>query len=133
VVPEQRSSGALRAAAVLIAVEALAALVFGALAATGIHRNRIVVGAGTALLMLGYGVLLAAAARGVWRGRRWSRAPVVAAQLIQIPVAWSFAGGQTTWLALLLAGVSIAILVCVLLPSSTAIFAGSSSKTSPER
>jgi hypothetical protein len=133
VVPEQQSSGALRAAAVLIAGEAVAALAFGALAAAGIHRNRIVVGAGTALLMLGYGALLAAAARGVWRGRRWSRAPVVAAQLIQIPVAWSFAGGQTTWLALLLAGVSIAILVCVLLPSSTAIFAASNSKAAPER
>jgi len=119
-------------AAVLLALEAAAAIVFGLVAATGIHRNRIVVGAGTAVLMVGYGALLGAAARGVWRGRRWSRGPTAATQLIQLPVAWSFVGGQTTWLALLLATASVVTLICLLLPSSTAIFADSSSTTAPE-
>ncbi len=117
----------------LLVTEALAALAFGLLAGADIHRNRIIVGAGTALLMLGYAVLLGAAARGVWRGRRWSRGPTIATQLIQLPVAWSFVGGQTTWLALLLAGVSITTLVCVLLPSSTAIFTAPGSETRSER
>jgi hypothetical protein len=130
---QYRTSQALRAAAVLLATEALAALGFGLLAGADIHRNRIIVGAGTAVLMLGYAVLLGTTARGVWRGRRWSRGPTIATQLIQLPVAWSFVGGQTTWLALLLAGVSITILVCVLLPSSTAIFTTPGSKTRSER
>jgi uncharacterized membrane protein (DUF2068 family) len=120
-------------AAVLLALEAVAAIGFGVLAATDIHRNRIVVGAGTAVFMVGYGVLLAAAARGVWRGRRWSRGPAVATQLIQLPVAWGFVGGQTTWLALLLMAMSLLTLICVFVPSSTAIFAASSSETAPER
>lgn len=116
-------------AAVLLAVEAAAAIVFGVLAATTMHRNRVVVGAGTAVLMVGYGALLASAARGVWRGRRWSRGPTIATQLIQLPVAWSFFGGQTTWLAMLLATMSVVTLVCLLVPSSTALFAGSSSES----
>ena len=129
----RRTGRPLTLAAVLLAAEAVAAISFGVIAATDIHRNRIVVGAGTAVLMVGYGALLAAAARGVWRGRRWSRGPTVATQLIQLPVAWSFIGGQTTWLALLLATASVVTLICLLLPSSTAIFAASNSTTAPER
>ena len=118
-------------AAVLLTVEAAAAIVFGVVAATNMHSNRVVVGAGTAVLMVGYGALLAAAAWGVWRGRRWSRGPTIATQLIHLPVAWSFVGGQTTWLALLLATMSVLTLICLLMPSSTALFAGSTPR-SPE-
>jgi hypothetical protein len=121
------TSHPLALAAVLIAVEAAAAIVFGILAAMSMHRTRIIVGAGTAVLMVGYGALLASAAWGLWRGRRWSRGPTIATQLIQLPVAWSFVGGQTTWLALLLGAVSIVALICLILPSSTAAFAGSPS------
>jgi uncharacterized membrane protein (DUF2068 family) len=112
-------------AAVLVAVEAAAAIVFGVSVAMSVHSNRVVVGAGTAVLMVGYGALLASAAWGLWRGRRWSRGPAIATQLIQLPVAWSFVGGQTTWLALLLATMSVLTLICLLMPSSTALFAGS--------
>jgi uncharacterized membrane protein (DUF2068 family) len=125
------SSRPLALAAVLVAVEAAAAIVFGVSAAMSMHRNRVVVGAGTAVLMAGYGALLASAAWGLWRGRRWSRGPTIATQLIQLPVAWSFVGGQTTWLALLLATVSVLTLICLLVPSSTAVFAGPTPR-SPE-
>jgi uncharacterized membrane protein (DUF2068 family) len=125
------SSRPLALAAVLVAVEAAAAIVFGASAAMSTHRNRVFVGAGTAVLMAGYGALLASAAWGLWRGRRWSRGPTIATQLIQLPVAWSFVGGQTTWLALLLGTVSVLTLICLLVPSSTAVFAGSAPR-SPE-
>jgi hypothetical protein len=114
-------------AAVLVAVESAAAIVFGVSAAMSMHLSRLVVGAGTAVLMVGYGALLAWAAWGLWRGRRWSRGPTIATQLIQLPVAWSFVGGQTTWLALLLATMSVLTLICLLVPSSTALFAGSAS------
>jgi len=118
-------------AAVLVAIEAAAAIVFGVSVAMSVHRNRVAVGAGTAVLMVGYGALLASAAWGLWRGRRWSRGPAIATQLIQLPVAWGFVGGQTTWLALLLATVSVLTLICLLVPSSTAVFAGSTPR-SPE-
>jgi uncharacterized membrane protein (DUF2068 family) len=121
------SSPPLALAAVLVAVEAAAAMVFGVSAAMSMQPNRLVVGAGTAVLMVGYGALLASAAWGLWRGRRWSRGPTIATQLIQLPVGWSFVGGQTTWLALLLATMSVLTLICLLMPSSTALFAGSAS------
>ena len=113
----------------LVAVEAAAAIVFGVSVAMSVHRNRFAVGAGTAVLMVGYGALLASAAWGLWRGRRWSRGPAIATQLIQLPVAWSFVGGQTTWLALLLGTVSVLTLICLLVPSSTAVFTDSAPRS----
>jgi hypothetical protein len=60
----------------------------------------------------------------VFRGRRWSRAPAIATQLIQLPIALSFRGGETTWFAVLLGAVSLTVIVCLLLPSSTRAFVG---------
>lgn len=107
-------------ATVLIALEGLAALVFGVLEVGEIRPFRAVVGIGVAILMIGYAVVLLAVARGVLRGRRWSRGPAVATQLILLPVAWSFRGGETTWVAVALAALAAAILVGVLHPRSTA-------------
>ncbi len=98
------------------------AVVFAAAQIAAANPNRPVVGIGTALLLVGFGALLFATASGVWRGRRWSRGPAVAMSLIQLPVASSFAGGDTWWVAAALAAMSIAVLVCLLLRSSTAIF-----------
>lgn len=86
------------------------------------RASRAVVGSGAAIILLAYAGLLAMVARGVLRGRRWSRAPAIATQLIQLPIAWSFRGGQTTWFALLLGVVSLTVIVCLLLPASTRAF-----------
>lgn len=109
-------------AAALLGVEALAALVFGSIALARIRITRAGVGAGVAIWMLGYGLLLLALARGVFRGRRWSRAPAIATQLILLPIAFSFRGEPTTWVAGAIAVVAVAILVGVLHPRSTAVF-----------
>ena len=109
-------------AAVLLAAEALAALVFGAIALTQIRISRAEVGAGVAIWMLGYGALLLAIARGVFLGRRWSRAPAIATQLILLPIAFSFRAAPTTWLAGAIAVVAVTILVGVLHPRSTEVF-----------
>jgi uncharacterized membrane protein (DUF2068 family) len=109
-------------AAVLLGTEALTALLFGGIALTQIRISRAVVGAGVAIWMLGYGLLLAALARGVFRGRRWSRAPAVATQLILLPIAFSFRAAPTTWVAAAIAVVAVAILVGVLHPRSTEVF-----------
>jgi uncharacterized membrane protein (DUF2068 family) len=108
--------------AVLLAVEALAALVFGGIALTQIRISRAEVGAGVAIWMLGYGVLLLAIARGVFLGRRWSRAPAIATQLILLPIAFSFRTAPTTVVAGAIAVVAVTILVGVLHPRSTEVF-----------
>lgn len=115
---------ALALAAGLLFVIGAASAVYGVLELLETRASRAVVGSGAAIILLGYATLLAAVARGVIRGRRWSRAPAIATQLIQLPIAWSFRGGQTTWFALLLGAVSVTVVVCLLLPSSTRVFVG---------
>lgn len=109
-------------AAGLLGVEALGTAAFAIFEVTQIQLDRVIVGGGTAVLLLGYAVLLGATARGVFLGRRWSRGPAVATQLLHLPVAWSFLGGVTDWIAYLLAGVSLVALVCLVLPASTQHF-----------
>ena len=119
--PPSRPAPLLLAAALLV-VEALAALVFGGIALTQVRISRAEIGAGVAIWMLGYGVLLLAIARGVFRGRRWSRAPAVATQLILLPIAFSFRAAPTNWVAVAIAVVAVGTLVGVLHPRSTEVF-----------
>jgi hypothetical protein len=109
-------------AAVVLGVEGLVALVFGGIALIRIPLSQ----AGLAFWMLGFGVLLLALARGVLRGRRWSRAPSVATQLILLPLAFTFRGQPTTWVAGIIALAAVAALVGLLHPHSTEVFVGPS-------
>jgi hypothetical protein len=115
---------ALALAAGLLAVIGAASAGYGVLELMATNASRAVVGSGAAIILLAYAVLLFAVARGVLMGRRWSRAPAIATQLIQLPVAWSFRGGETTWFAALLGAMSLVAIICLLLPSSTLIFTG---------
>ena len=119
--PPSRPAPLLLATA-LLGVEALAALVFGGIALTQIRISRADVGAGVAIWMLGYGVLLLVIARGVFRGRRWSRAPAIATQLILLPIAFSFREQPTTVIAGAIAVAAVGTLVGVLHPRSTEVF-----------
>ena len=112
-------------------MEALAAFVFGVLEIGQIRSSRAVVGVGVSAVMLGYGLLLVAVARGVLRGRRWSRAPAVATQLIVLPIAWSFRAAPTTSVGLAMGVVAAAVLIGLLHPRSTDVFVGPSDPTSP--
>jgi hypothetical protein len=109
-------------AAALLALEAVIALGYAALELGQIRMTRAAVGVGVAILMAGFGLVLLAVARGVFRGKRWSRGPAVVTQLILLPIAWSFKGGGTTWVSVVLAVLAIAVLVGVLHPRSTAVF-----------
>ncbi len=111
-------------AGVLIGVEALAAIAFGTVALSQTGLSRAAVGGGVALLMLAYGLLLVFVARGVLRGRRWSRGPAATTQLILLPIAWSFRASPTTWVAVLIAAAAVAIIVGLLHPRSTEVFVG---------
>ena len=57
----------------------------------------------------------------------------MATSLIQLPVAWSFAGGETWWVAITLAGISVVVLVCLLLKSSTAVFVPDAVQPDPDQ
>lgn len=122
----ERRPHTLTVAGVLLGLEATAVIAFGVIETGQIRASRAVVGVGVAVVMLSYGLLLAAVARGVLRGRRWSRGPAVATQLIFLPIAWSFRGAATTWVAVVVAAVAVAVLVAILHPRSTEVLIGSS-------
>jgi hypothetical protein len=110
-------------AAAVIGLEAAAALTFGLVEVTHIEPDRFVVGAGVALLMLGYAAGLVVLARGVALGRRWSRGPATATQILQGLLATSFSKGATLSIGLALALPALLVLVCLFLPSAGAVFA----------
>jgi hypothetical protein len=109
-------------AAALLVVEALIALAYAAVEVGHVRMSRAVVGVGVTILMACFGLVLFLVARGVFLGRRWSRGPAVATQLILLPIAWSFKGGGTTWVSVVLAVLAVAVLVGVLHPRSTEVF-----------
>jgi hypothetical protein len=109
-------------AAALLALEGLIGLAYAGLEVGQIRMSRAVVGVGVTVLMACFGLLLLVVARGVFLGKRWSRGPAIATQLILLPIAWSFKGGSTTWVSVVLAALAIAVLVGVLHPRSTAVF-----------
>ena len=129
--PGRRRPLTIIVAAALLALEALSALAYAALEVGQIRMSRAVVGVGVTILMAAFGLLLLLTARGVFRGKRWSRGPAVATQLILLPLAWSFVGGSTTWVAVALAAVAVATLVGLLHPRSTAVFIGSVADNTP--
>ncbi|SEQ29753.1 hypothetical protein [Microlunatus flavus] len=106
-------------AAALVALEGLVALGFGVLEIGQVRLFRAVVGVGVALLMIGFAVLLLAAARALLRVRRWARAPVVVVQLILLGVGWSFRAAPTTAVAVVMIVGALATLVAIFHPRST--------------
>jgi hypothetical protein len=112
-------SQAIRVAAALVALEAVALLVLAVVELVNISGNRISVGVTSAVFFLLYAAGLAVSARGLLNLRRWSRGPVVLAQLIELGVAWSFAGNDTVWVAVLIAIPAVVVLVIVFQPATT--------------
>ena len=115
-------------AAALLALEGLAGLAYATLELGQIKMSRAAVGIGVAILMACFGLVLLLVARGVFQGRRWSRGPAVVTQLILLPLAWSFKGGATTWVAVLLAVLAVTALVGLVHPRSTAVFIASTTE-----
>ena len=103
--PHRRRPWTIVVAAALLALEGLVGVGYAAISVGQISMSRAAVGVGVAILMAVFGVLLLLVARGVFLGRRWSRGPAVATQLILLPIAWSFRGGVTTWVSIALAAV----------------------------
>lgn len=105
----------------------VAAIGFGVWEAFATRLSRLAVGAGTAIVMVAYGLGLLAAAWGLARRSRFARGPAVALGLILLPVAWSFLTPGTqgevppTLLAvgIALGALALILVVALVLPAST--------------
>ncbi len=117
-VTTRRNPPPLVVAASLVAVEGLLLVVFAVLEAANLSSARVTMGLTTSLFFAVYGAGLLFCAWQLTRGQSWARSPVVLAQLLQLGVAWSFRGGDTTWVAIVLAVVAAIILAGLLHPQS---------------
>lgn len=109
----------LRAVALLLALQALGFISFGLYEFTQLAGGRVMTGIVSALLLVLWGAALGYAGSAMLGGRMLARGPVVAAEIIHLPTAWSFRGGETTWVTVLLGLTSLAVVILVLVPAST--------------
>jgi hypothetical protein len=107
-------------AASLTAVEAVLLLIYAVAELFSLSPGKAAVTLTTAVFFALYGGALLFCAWGLVGGRSWSRSPVVLAQLIQLGLAWSFRGGDTTVVAVVLALVALIVVAGVLHPASIA-------------
>lgn len=114
----------LAVAASLAVVEGLLLVLYGVAEIAAVEAVRAVMGVTTALFFLVYGAGLVFCAWRMVRGAAWARSPVVMAQLIQLGVAWSFRGGDSTLVALALGGVALVVLVGIFHPASLRALGG---------
>ena len=115
--PDSRPA-ALLVAASLTAVEGVVLLGYAVLELASLSSDRAAVAITTTLFFSTYGGLLVFCAWALTQGQSWARSPVVLAQLIQLGVAWSFRGGDTTGVAIALAVVSVVVLAGLFTPAS---------------
>ena len=108
----------LKVAGALVLLESLALIALSVAELFSLTSARATMGVSTSLFFVVYAVAIALCAWRLTLLDSWARSPVVLAQLIQLGVAWSFRGGETTWVALLLAIVAVAALGGIFHPES---------------
>lgn len=112
-----RRGWALGLGLVAVLVEAVVLAGLGIAELVSLSSIRLAMGLSTAAFFLGYGALLFACARGMWRREAWGRSIVVMGQLIQLGVAWSYRSA-TPLLALALAVTAVVVLFGIFHPAS---------------
>jgi hypothetical protein len=105
-------------AAGLVVLEGVLLLGYGVLEAANIDSARAAMGITTALFFVILATALIACGWLVVRGRAGARSPIVVAQVMFLGLAWSFRGGDTTWVAIGLAIVAVVVLAGLLHPAS---------------
>jgi hypothetical protein len=105
-------------AASLAGVEAALLVLFGLAELVAISGTRLAMGITTVVFFLIYGAGLAWCAWRLTRLESWARAPLVLAQLLQLGVAWSFWGGDSTPVAVALALLALLVIAGVFHPAS---------------
>jgi hypothetical protein len=111
-------------AAGLAAVEGLLVLGYAVAEAAHVHADRAAMGVTTALFFALLGGALMACAWFVVHGRPWARSPIVVSQVMSLGLAWSFLGGGTTWVSVVLVVVAGVVLVGLLHPTSIEALTG---------
>ncbi len=122
--PDPTTLRALRLAGGICGLEATTVAAMGVVEIVSLDTGRLALGVTTAVFLFVYAAGLALAGLGLARARSWARAPVVLSQLIQLGIAWSFYGGSTTWVALLLAVPAAVVVVISVRPSTTSALYG---------
>ena len=108
----------LAVAAGMTFVEGLLIVLFGISELVSLDSDRLVMGLTTAVFFVVYGTVLLACARGLHMVRGWARGPVLLSQLILLGLAWSFKGGDTLPIAIVLALAGAIVLAGLLHPRS---------------
>lgn len=117
----RRARPALRVAAAVLWLEAVAVLLYGILVLINMNKESVGVGIGVGCTLVAWGVALALVGRGLALVRQWSRGPAVALQLLHLPIAYGFRH-SIGWLSLAMFVTAVFVLVAVFLPASTAAF-----------
>ena len=124
--PDQRlAPWSLLWAAGLVGLEGFFLLFTAVLELLDLHSGRLTLGLTTATFFLVLGAGLGYCAWGLFRVRSWARGPVVACQLIGLLLSFSFWGGETTPVAVVILLVTVGVLLGVLHPTSTRALAAS--------
>lgn len=110
----------LRVAVLLTAVEGIGFLILSAWLVPNLRAERPALGITTVTFFLLWGLFLLVCAGQLLRRHSWARAPIVAAQLIQVLVATSFWGGRTSAVTVLAIAVALVVLAGIFHPRSIA-------------
>lgn len=113
----------LNVAAAVVALESAAYIVVALLDFADSSGGRRGFGLGAGLLLIAYGIGLLIAAWAVRQGRRWARAPLIVAQLIQLLLA-SDARDGAAWVTPAMAASALVVLGCLLAPPVTRALTG---------
>jgi hypothetical protein len=101
----------------------LGALAFGAwLAVT--RPDNVGFPAGTAVIVLLFGVVLLLGGRALAGGARPSVSPILLVELLMLPVAWSMGQARQWTICAALAGPALAVLVLLATPAGRAVMRG---------
>jgi hypothetical protein len=118
-------------AAGLVAVEGVMLLGYGVAEAAHVHQDRAAMGVTTAAFFVLLAGVLLGCAWLVTRGRAGARSPIIVAQVMFLGLAWSFRGGDTTWVAVALGLVALVVLGGLLHPASVDALSDPGSRGAP--
>ncbi|UMG91948.1 hypothetical protein [Nocardioides sp. TF02-7] len=102
----------LTVAASLVGVEGAVLTLLGVAELANVSTERLGLGLSTAAFFTAYGVVLLAAAVGLFRRAGWSRGPTLFTQLVWLGLAWNLR--EHTLVAVLLAATAVVVLVGLL-------------------
>jgi len=117
-VPDNHKPAPLLVACSLTAIEGALLVMYAVAELFNLDSERVTMGLTTSAFFAVYGAGLVLCAWSAYRLSSWARAPMVGAQLVQLGVAFSFWGGNTTAVAIAVGLVALLVLAGVLHPAS---------------